>query len=111
MKVSELAEKLQLEVLTQDGDLTSDVTGCYIGDLLSWVMGRAMEGDAWVTVMSNVNIVAVASLSNVACIILAESVTPDADVLAKANAQGINILRSALSGFEIAKQIAEYAGL
>ena len=111
MKVSELAEKLQLEVLTQDGDLTSDVTGCYIGDLLSWVMGRAMEGDAWVTVMSNVNIVAVASLSNVACIILAESVTPDADVLAKANAQGINILRSALSGFEIAKQIAEHAGL
>ena len=99
MKVSELAEKLQLEVLTQDGDLTSDVTGCYIGDLLSWVMGRATEGDAWVTVMSNVNIVAVASLSNVACIILAESVTPDADVLAKANAQGVNILRSALSRF------------
>ncbi len=111
MKVSELANKLHLECLTKEGDLSLDVTGCYIGDLLSWVMGRAMEGDAWITVMSNVNIVAVASLSNVACIILAESVTPDPAVLEKADAQGINILRSSLPGFEIAKQIAEVAGL
>ena len=111
MNVSELAEKLQLEVLTCDGDLNLDVTGCYIGDLLSWVMGRAMEGDAWITVMSNVNIVAVASLSNVSCIILAESVTPEPAVLEKANAQGINILRSTLPGYEIAKQIATVAGL
>ena len=111
MNVSELANKLHLECLTKEGDLTRDVTGCYIGDLLSWVMGRAMEGDAWITVMSNVNIVAVASLSNVSCIILAESVNPDPAVLEKAEAQEINILRSTLPSFEIAKQIAEYAGL
>lgn len=111
MKVAELANKLQLECLTKEGDLTRDVTGCYIGDLLSWVMGRAVEGDAWITVMSNVNIVAVASLSNVACIILAESVNPDPATLEKAEVQGINVLRSPLPSFEIAKQISEFAGL
>ncbi|MBQ1935253.1 MAG: hypothetical protein II351_00190 [Clostridia bacterium] len=111
MKVAELADKLHLECLTKEGDLNRDVTGCYIGDLLSWVMGRAMEGDAWITVMSNVNIIAVATLSNVSCIILAESVTPDPAVLEKAEAQEINVLRSTLSSFEIAKQISEVAGL
>lgn len=111
MKVVELANKLHLECLTKEGNLNRDVTGCYIGDLLSWVMGRAMEGDAWITVMSNVNIVAVASLSNVACIILAESVTPEPSVLEKAETQGINVLRSTLPSFEIAKQISEITGL
>ncbi len=111
MNVSELAKALSLEVLTENDALTREVTGCYVGDLLSWVMGRAKAGDAWITVMSNVNIVAVATLSDVACIILAEDVTPDAAVLEKANAQDIAILRSGLPGFETALQIAQAIGL
>ena len=54
-----------------------DISGVYIGDLLSWVMGRAESGDAWITIMSNVNIIAVASLSDVSCIILSENVEID----------------------------------
>lgn len=111
MNVSELAEALSLEVLTKTGDLTRAVSGCYIGDLLSWVMGRAKPGDAWITVMSNVNIVAVAALSDVACVVLAEEVTPDAAVIEKAEAQEIILLRSTLPGFETALKIAGAAGL
>ena len=51
-----------------------EIGGVYIGDLLSWVMGRAKENDAWITIMSNINVAAVASLADVACVVLAENV-------------------------------------
>ena len=79
MTVNELAKRLSLRTIAlSDGD--RDVEGVYIGDLLSWVMGRAQSGNAWITIMSNLNIVAVATLADVSCIILAEGVTLDAQV-------------------------------
>ena len=71
MKVHELAEKLELTTLVED-DFDRDVTDCYVGDLLSWVMGRAPEDSAWLTVMGNINSIAVATLADVSCIILVE---------------------------------------
>lgn len=84
-----------------------ELTGVYIGDLLSWVMGRARSGDAWITIMSNRNIVAVATLSDVACIILAEGVEPDEGVAELAEAKGINLLRSPHSAYEIAVRLRD----
>ena len=78
------------------------VTGGYMGDLLSWVMGRAHSGDAWITIMSNQNIVAVALLADVSCILLAEGVEPDEGVAALAAQKGINLLQSPLSAYETA---------
>ena len=72
MTVNELAQNGFKAVVLPDGDRL--ISGVYIGDLLSWVMGRANSGDAWLTIMSNMNIIAVASLADVACIILAEGV-------------------------------------
>ena len=63
-------------------------------------MGRAKADNAWVTIMSNVNVVAVASLSDVACVILAEGVTLDADVLGVATDCGINVLSTTLPAYE-----------
>lgn len=83
------------------------VTGVYMGDLLSWVMGRADAGDAWITIMSNQNIVAVAALSDVACIILTEGVTPDDGVAALAEQKGINILLSPVSSFETSLRLCD----
>jgi len=68
------------------------IEGVYIGDLLSWVMGRASSGDAWITIMSNVNILAVASLADCACIILAEGVSLEDEILKTAEEKGINVL-------------------
>lgn len=79
-----------------------EINNVYIGDLLSWVMGRAKADDAWITIMSNINIVAVASLADVACIILAEGVTLDSTVTETANAKGVNILTSELPAYETA---------
>ena len=102
MTVSALAEKLNMKVLTSKDYEDREITGCYIGDLLSWVMGRAESGDAWITIMNNINIVAVASLSDAACIILCEGVGADEAIISKANSEGIIILQTELTAFEAA---------
>ena len=107
MKISELAEALDLKLFTDGGFEDREVTGCYIGDLLSWVMGRAKPGDVWITIMSNINIAAVASLADVACVILAEGVVPDGGITEKANAQDIVIFGSGKTSYELAAAIAK----
>ncbi len=93
MTVQELAGALRLEsIAVPDGGRA--VTGGYAGDLLSWVMGRAQRGDAWATIMSNRNIVAVAALAEVSCIILAEGVRPDEGVAELARERSVNLLGS-----------------
>jgi len=86
------------------------VTGGYVGDLLSWVMGRAATGDAWVTIMSNANVAAVALMTDVACVILSEGVQPDEALLSRAEQQGINLLGSDKSSFDTSKEIAAFLG-
>lgn len=105
MTVRELASLPEFKaVCLPDGD--REVLGGYAGDLLSWVMGRASEGDAWVTIMSNVNIVAVSTLADPACIVLSEGVAPDADTLERAEQQGINLISTSLDTFDACVRIA-----
>lgn len=84
-----------------------EINGVYIGDLLSWVMGRASSNDAWITIMSNVNILAVASLADISCIVLAEGVTLEDDIIETAEQKGINIISSNLSAYSIALLIGK----
>ncbi len=105
MTVNQLIESCGFDVVClADGE--REVNGCYIGDLLSWVMGRAEEDNAWITIMSNINVIAVASLSDVACVILAEGVTLDDEVKAVATEKGINILTSDKPIYETALEIS-----
>ncbi len=105
MKISELAERLGLEILTLPSPDT-EVSGGYTCDLLSWVMGRAAEGQAWITIMTNINVVAVALLVGVGAIILAEDAPVAGDVVKKAGEEGINILRSRMTAFELSAAVA-----
>ena len=105
MTVNELTAKYALTpVVVPDGE--REVSGGYCGDLLSWVMGRAQQDNAWITIMSNMNIVAVASLSDVSAVILAEGVTLEQSIIDTASAKGVNILSSDKGTFEIAAMIA-----
>lgn len=106
MTVSKLAETFGLNGFAMP-DPEREVTGGYMGDLLSWVMGRAQSGAAWITIMSNQNVAAVAALSDVACIILSEGVQPDPDLLKKAEMQGINLLGTEKSSFQIAVELGK----
>ncbi len=106
MKVCELAEKLNLEVVNMaEGD--AEVTGCYIGDMLSVVMSKAEEGDVWLTVQANVNIAAVAALTGCAAIIIVEGMTADNAAAEKAKTQGITIFRSDDSAYGLACKIRD----
>ena len=106
MTVKELKDTLSLTVLTE-GDLDKEITGCYCGDLLSWVMSRAVEGDCWLTVMGNVNAVAVAVLTDCACIFLVEEAALDADAKSRAVQQGVTILTTEKTTYDLAVAISE----
>lgn len=106
MTVSELQAALSLTPVTlPEGE--RDVEGVYVGDLLSWVMGRAQSGNVWLTIMSNLNIVAVATLSDVSCILLCEGVSLDESVRSTADAKGVNILSTSMTAYEVARKLAE----
>lgn len=105
MTVEKLKENLMLDIVTMP-DKEKEINGCYIGDLLSWVMSAAKTGDVWITIMSNINIVAVATLCDTACIILAEGVTLDPEVKKVATDKGINILSSSKSAYMLATEIS-----
>lgn len=106
MTVKELTEKLNLNILVE-GDLDRDVTGGYCGDLLSWVMGRATAGDCWLTVMGNINAVAVAVLADCSCIVLTENATLDEDAKARAEIQGVTILSTGKNTFALATELGK----
>ena len=92
MQIGEMAETLGWKLLTENTDTTREVKGCYCGDLLSWVMGRAKADDAWLTVMGNVNAIAVASLADTA------------------EQQEIAVYGTSLPAFETALKIASLLG-
>lgn len=98
--LSTVEKKLSLKKLS-GSDNDRECTGVYAGDLLSWVMSHAMPDDIWVTIMSNSNVIAVASLADVACVILAEGVTLDEKDTALAAEKGINVYSSEMSTYEI----------
>ncbi len=101
MTVLELSKLEHFEpVNISEGD--REIRGVYCGDLLSWVMGKAKSDDAWITIMSNINILAVATLCDVSCIVLSEAVTADDDVIEVAKQKGINIIKTSLTTFETA---------
>ena len=106
MTVKDLIDALQLTVLTE-GDLEKEITGCYCGDLLSWVMSRAVEGDCWLTVMGNINAVAVAVLTDCACIVLTENAALDSDALLRAEQQGVSILTTEKTTYAVAVALSE----
>ena len=74
MKVKELVEALNLKVLSGENGLDRDIDGCYVSDLLSDVMGNAEMGNIWVTLQIHKNVMAIASLKELACVILVKSV-------------------------------------
>lgn len=104
MKASELAQKLGWRPACGDGE--NEVTGCYCGDLLSWVMAKAPAGSVWLTVMGNVNCVAVASLRDLACVVITEGAPLDEAALVRAAQQGVTIYTTDRSTYDCAVAVS-----
>lgn len=105
MQLDALVRELGLKVRCAGEKLGREVRGGYVGDLLSDVMANSKEGDIWITRQVHQNIVAVASLKELAGIILIQGSEPAPDTKAKADAEGIPILVTELPAFEIVGRI------
>lgn len=105
MTVRDLSKSLNAEIIAGENGVDNEVTCGYCGDLLSWVMGRAKNTSVWVTVMGNINSIAVAVLADISCIILAENATLDADAKIKADEQEIPVMRLNMPQFELCAAI------
>ena len=101
MNLKEMQELLSLKLVTKSTNLDRNVCGGYASDLLSWVMAHAKENEVWITIQSHQNIVAVASLLNLAAIIVAENVKIEENTLKKAEEENISIYSSEKSIFEL----------
>jgi predicted transcriptional regulator len=109
MKVSEIAERLGLEIYTaKEAACTIDVKGCYIGDLLSLAMSKVEINNVWITIQTNVNVVAIAALTDAACILLADGFSPDENTVKKANEQDVVILGGDISAYDAAVKLSEF---
>ncbi len=107
MKLRDICEKLNLKVAAGGNGLENDITGVYICDLLSWVMSHAQKGDAWITVMTHSNVIAVASLLELGCIIVPEGIEIDEDTIVKADEENIPVLSCSLSAYQLATAFNE----
>ena len=105
MTVEKIASAFNMEIAAGNRGLNKTVTDVYCCDLLSFAMSKAPEESAWITVIGNVNVIAVASLADVACIVMADGSAPDAAAIDKANEHSIAILKTKESAFHIGKKI------
>jgi predicted transcriptional regulator len=108
MTVKEITEKLNLKVYSGADLLDRKVSGGYVSDLLSDVMGNAGEGEVWITLQSHMNVVAIASLKELAAVILINGIVPDAAVVAKAEEEQVPLLVSMEPAFVVAGKLYNF---
>jgi hypothetical protein len=107
MNLGKIVEALSLTVRAGQEHLARDVTGGYAADLLSCAMAGARQGTIWVTLQGHLNVIAVASLNELAAIVIAENKPAAPDALAKAEEEGIPVLTTAMTTFEVVGKLWE----
>jgi len=105
MTVSDIVKKLGLKVISGEKGLTKQVNGAYVSDLLSDVMGNINEGQIWITLQTHKNIMAIASLKDVAAVILVKGLKPSDECEEQSNEENIPILSTELGTFDIAGKL------
>lgn len=101
MKVQELMEMLEAKNVVEGANLEAEVTCGYTCDLLSWVLAHGKQGMAWATVQTHINVIAVAVLMEMACVILPEGVELEEASLKKAKEEGMPVLSSPKTAYEL----------
>jgi serine kinase of HPr protein (carbohydrate metabolism regulator) len=110
MKLKEIVEKLQLQVLVGQNRLDGEVTGGYTSDLLSDVMANSKAGNLWITLQTHQNIIAVAKLKDLAGIIIVNNRKPDEETLQKAKEENVPLLCTEEIAFRITGKLFALIG-
>ena len=106
MTVSELSQRLDARMLTECGADREVLSGLCC-DVISRAMTRGTRGMAWITMQANMNALAAAAMTGAACLILSDGMSPEADVTARAEHEGIALLTSDAGAFELAGRLYE----
>ena len=101
MTVFDIINVFGLKIRAGENRLKEEVTGGYASDLLSDVIAHSNKGNIWITIQTHPNIVAVATMKELAGIILTGGREPDSNTLQKAEEEEIPILVSSLFTFEL----------
>lgn len=101
MQVKDILTILNLKVIAGGIGIDREITGGYTSDLLSDVMGHAENGNIWITLQTHKNVIAIASLKELAAVIIVKGLEPDRDLLAQSEEEGIPVLGSEETAFEI----------
>ena len=107
MRLIDLVEELGLRVEVAGDTLNREVTGGYASDLISDVLAHAREGDLWVTLQTHQNIIAAASLKELAGVVLVGGREPQEETLLRAAAEGVPVLISEMAAFELVGRLYE----
>ena len=107
MKVRDLADMGEFTLVTEEVSLDKTITSGYCGDLLSWVMANAKKGNLWITVQTHVNIITIATLLELSCIIIPEDIHVEPETIERAQEEDVAILKSHLNSFEIVRLLIE----
>lgn len=105
MTVADMVNELGLKVFSGEQGLDREVSGGYVSDLLSDVMGNAGEGMVWITLQTHRNVTAVASLKDLSAVLLVKGFEPDEDMARQAEAEAVPVLGTDLQAFEIAGKL------
>ncbi|MCU0611162.1 MAG: DRTGG domain-containing protein [Candidatus Eisenbacteria bacterium] len=108
MRVRDIVTALSLEIIHEGEHLDDPVEGGYVGDLLSDVIASARRRDFWITIQSHENIIAVATLKDLAGVVLAKNTTPHAETVEHAKRENVTLLRSSMTSYQL---VARLAGL
>lgn len=101
MNIGDIAREIEGKVLTAMENTDMEVSYGYVCDLLSHVMANCHEDSLWVTVQTHINVVAVAALLDIVCIVVPEGISVEENTLARAKEEGIVIISTEMNGFEI----------
>ena len=107
MKLAGLIDELGLQAYVGRKELARAVSGGYVGDLLSDVMAHARPGNLWVTIQAHPNIVAVAVFKQLAAVVLVNGREPAPETVQQAEKEGVPILGTPLSAFELVGKLTE----
>ena len=105
--VKDISAILHLDPVSGEQGMESEVTGGYVSDLLSDVIGNAGQGNIGITVQTHINIVAVAALKDIAAIVIVKGHLPDRDTIERSNIEKIPLLSTGLDSFTIAGLLFE----
>ena len=97
MKVKEILNSEEFTLINNNCNLENTIDGIFVCDLLSHVMGNAQENNAFITVLNNINVLGVASLLDLSCVIFSHNTKVNEQIISKANELEIPLLSTKLS--------------